>query len=71
MAVSAGGEVVGNVSGGFVEGAVYELAQQLISTGEPVRHTYAGEAPDVRSRHSTAQFIISVDRALPYVRASV
>ena len=36
MAVSAGGEVVGSVSGGCVEGAVYELAQEVISTGEPI-----------------------------------
>jgi xanthine dehydrogenase accessory factor len=40
MAVSAGGEVVGSVSGGCVEGAVYELAQQVMSTGEPVLQTY-------------------------------
>jgi xanthine dehydrogenase accessory factor len=40
MAVSASGEAVGSVSGGCVEGAVYELAQQVIQTGEPVLQTY-------------------------------
>jgi xanthine dehydrogenase accessory factor len=40
MAVSASGEVVGSVSGGCVEGAVYELAQQVIDTGEPVLQSY-------------------------------
>lgn len=36
MAVRADGDVVGSVSGGCVEGAVYELAQQAIADGEPV-----------------------------------
>jgi xanthine dehydrogenase accessory factor len=40
LAVSAGGEVVGSVSGGCVEGAVYELAQEVIRTGEPVLQRY-------------------------------
>jgi len=40
MAVSAGGEAVGSVSGGCVEGAVYELAQQVCQTGQPVLQTY-------------------------------
>jgi xanthine dehydrogenase accessory factor len=40
LAVSAGGEVVGSVSGGCVEGAVYELAQEVRQTGEPVMQTY-------------------------------
>ncbi|MFW5417357.1 XdhC family protein [Nocardiopsis sp. CNT-189] len=40
MAVAPSGEVVGSVSGGCVEGAVYELAQQVIETGLPVRETY-------------------------------
>ncbi len=40
MAVSAGGEVVGSVSGGCVEGAVYELVQQVIRTGQPVLQAY-------------------------------
>ena len=40
MAVSAEGEVIGSVSGGCVEGAVYELAQEVCATGEPVLQTY-------------------------------
>jgi xanthine dehydrogenase accessory factor len=40
MAVSAGGEVTGSVSGGCVEGAVYELAQQVCQTGQPVLQRY-------------------------------
>ena len=39
LAVSAGGEVVGSVSGGCVEGAVYELAQEVRQTGQPVLET--------------------------------
>lgn len=40
MAVSATGEVVGSVSGGCVEGAVYELAEEVLRTHEPVLQTY-------------------------------
>jgi xanthine dehydrogenase accessory factor len=40
LAVSAGGEVVGSVSGGCVEGAVYELAQEVIQSGQPVLQRY-------------------------------
>ena len=40
MAVSADGEVVGSVSGGCVEGAVYELAEEVLRTHEPVLQTY-------------------------------
>ncbi|RJL27214.1 XdhC family protein [Bailinhaonella thermotolerans] len=40
MAVSPGGEVVGSVSGGCVEGAVYEAAQEAIRTGRPVLEKY-------------------------------
>ena len=35
MAVSSSGEVAGSVSGGRVEGAVYQLAQQVLTTGIP------------------------------------
>jgi len=40
MAVSAGGEVVGSVSGGCVEGAVYELAGEVTGSGQPVLQRY-------------------------------
>ena len=40
LAVSDGGEVVGSVSGGCVEGAVYELAREVCETGQPVLQTY-------------------------------
>ncbi|AUI53810.1 XdhC family protein [Arthrobacter crystallopoietes] len=35
MAVSDTGEVIGSVSGGCVEGAVYEVAQDVLKTGAP------------------------------------
>ena len=40
MAVSATGEVVGSVSGGCVEGAVYELATEVTASGQPVLRRY-------------------------------
>src|SRR4051794_41894764 len=40
MAVSADGEAIGSVSGGCVEGAVYELATEVLTTGQPVLQTY-------------------------------
>ncbi|MDO5864395.1 MULTISPECIES: XdhC/CoxI family protein [Paenarthrobacter] len=40
MAVSEFGDVVGSVSGGCVESAVFELAQDVLVTGLPVRQTY-------------------------------
>lgn len=40
MAVSGDGEVVGSVSGGCVEGAVYESAREVLETGEAVLETY-------------------------------
>jgi xanthine dehydrogenase accessory factor len=39
-AVSDPGEVVGSVSGGCVEGAVYELSLEVCRTGVPVLRTY-------------------------------
>jgi xanthine/CO dehydrogenase XdhC/CoxF family maturation factor len=35
MVVSATGEVAGSVSGGCVEGAVFEVLQEVIVSGEP------------------------------------
>ncbi len=40
MAVSADGEVAGSVSGGCVEGAVFDLATEVMQTREPVLQTY-------------------------------
>jgi xanthine dehydrogenase accessory factor len=40
MAVSADGEVAGSVSGGCVEGAVFDLATDVLQTREPVLQTY-------------------------------
>lgn len=40
MAVSEAGEVIGSVSGGCVEGAVYEVAQEVLCTGQPQKVTY-------------------------------
>ncbi|MFB6784635.1 XdhC family protein [Streptomyces sp. NPDC056352] len=45
MAVSEHGAVAGSVSGGCVEGAVYELAQEVLETGVPALETY-GVADD-------------------------
>jgi xanthine dehydrogenase accessory factor len=40
MLVGPAGEAVGSVSGGCVEGAVYDLAQRVVSSGEPTLHRY-------------------------------
>src|SRR6202451_3325699 len=40
LAVSANGEVIGSVSGGCVEGAVYEVAREVWGAGQPVLQTY-------------------------------
>ncbi|MCX4402899.1 MULTISPECIES: XdhC family protein [unclassified Streptomyces] len=40
MAVGPGDEVVGSVSGGCVEGAVFELAQEVVSSGEARLETF-------------------------------
>jgi xanthine dehydrogenase accessory factor len=50
MAVSEIGEVIGSVSGGCVEGAVYELAQKVLESGDARLETYGvsdGDALDV------------------------
>ena len=40
MAISAGGSIAGSVSGGCIEGAVFEEAQSVLETGEPKRLRY-------------------------------
>ncbi|WP_026119284.1 XdhC family protein [Nocardiopsis ganjiahuensis] len=49
MLVNASGEVTGSVSGGCVEGAVYEEALEAIRTGVPVRRTYGVSDEDAFS----------------------
>ncbi|MBU3063633.1 XdhC family protein [Nocardia sp. NEAU-G5] len=40
MAVDEDGVVIGSISGGCVEGAVYELCREALATGVPVRETF-------------------------------
>src|SRR5512143_1292469 len=40
MLVGPTGEAVGSVSGGCVEGAVYELAEEVVDSGVPVLQRY-------------------------------
>jgi xanthine dehydrogenase accessory factor len=40
MAVGPGDEVVGSVSGGCVEGAVFELAKEVVESGQPQLETF-------------------------------
>lgn len=40
MLLGPDGEAVGSVSGGCVEGAVYELSQEVVESGEPVLQRY-------------------------------
>lgn len=40
MMVSQSGEVTGSISGGCVEGALYEVAQTVLASGEPVYSVY-------------------------------
>ena len=40
LAVEGGGEVIGSVSGGCVESAVYELSAEVAESGEPVLQRY-------------------------------
>lgn len=60
MAVSPQGEVVGSVSGGCVEGAVYELAGQVVESGQPVRETYGISDDDAFSVGLTCGGILHV-----------
>ncbi len=60
MAVSAGGEVVGSVSGGCVEGAVYELATEVTATGTPVLQRYGISDDDAFAVGLTCGGIIDI-----------
>jgi len=60
MAVGPDGEVVGSVSGGCVEGAVFELAQEVLSSGVPSLQTYGISDEDAFAVGLTCGGVISV-----------
>ena len=60
MAVSASGEAVGSVSGGCVEGAVYELAREVNATGQPVLQRYGISDDDAFAVGLTCGGIIDI-----------
>jgi xanthine dehydrogenase accessory factor len=60
MAVAADGEVVGSVSGGCVEGAVYELAGEVRASGQPVLQTYGISDDDAFAVGLTCGGIIDI-----------
>ena len=60
MAVAADGEVVGSVSGGCVEGAVYELANEVKANGRPVLQRYGISDDDAFAVGLTCGGIIDI-----------
>ena len=60
MAVSAAGEAAGSVSGGCVEGAVYEVAQSVMASGEPSLQRYGVSDDDAMAVGLTCGGIIDV-----------
>jgi xanthine dehydrogenase accessory factor len=60
MAVSADGEAVGSVSGGCVEGAVYELCTEVIRSGQAVLQTYGVSDDDAFAVGLTCGGIIDI-----------
>ena len=60
MLVGPGGEAVGSVSGGCVEGAVYELAQEVVASGRPVLQRYGVSDDDAYAVGLTCGGILDV-----------
>ncbi|MET7937597.1 XdhC/CoxI family protein [Streptomyces sp. NPDC005322] len=60
LAVDADGTAVGSVSGGCVEGAVYELCQDALRTGETQRETFGYSDEDAFAVGLTCGGIIDV-----------
>ena len=60
MLVGPGGEAVGSVSGGCVEGAVYELGQQVLADGRPVLQRYGVSDDDAFAVGLTCGGIIDI-----------
>ncbi len=60
MLVGPDGTAVGSVSGGCVEGAVYELAQEVVASGEPVLERYGVSDDDAFAVGLTCGGILDV-----------
>jgi xanthine dehydrogenase accessory factor len=60
MAVAENGDVIGSVSGGCVEGAVYELAMEVLDTGVAVLQTYGVSDDDAFEVGLTCGGIIDI-----------
>jgi xanthine dehydrogenase accessory factor len=60
MLVGPGGEAVGSVSGGCVEGAVYELGQEVVASGRPVLQRYGVSDDDAYAVGLTCGGILDV-----------
>ncbi|MCL2536571.1 MAG: XdhC family protein [Nocardiaceae bacterium] len=60
MVVAPDGRVTGSVSGGCVEGAVYELASEVVATGEPVLERYGVSDEDAFAVGLTCGGILDV-----------
>src|SRR6478609_6824709 len=60
MIVGPDGEAVGSVSGGCVEGAVYELGQEVVDTGTPVLQRYGVSDDDAFAVGLTCGGILDV-----------
>jgi xanthine dehydrogenase accessory factor len=60
MVVAADGEPTGSVSGGCVEGAVYELAHEVMASGEPVLQRYGVSDDDAFAVGLTCGGIIDI-----------
>jgi xanthine dehydrogenase accessory factor len=60
MAVAETGEVLGSVSGGCVEGAVYDLARSVLESGEPVIQRYGVSDDDAFAVGLTCGGVIDI-----------
>jgi xanthine dehydrogenase accessory factor len=60
LAVEPGGEVIGSVSGGCVEGAVYELSAEVAANGQPVLQTYGVSDDDAFAVGLTCGGILNI-----------
>ena len=60
MIVGPDGEAVGSVSGGCVEGAVYELGEAVVESGQPVLQRYGVSDDDAFAVGLTCGGILDV-----------